>query len=98
MYLMREFKSELNPDTITTSASPLLVAKLEVSEVSKFDFPRFKQTEIDGYEDLDDEDLTEKMIHLAKISITRKTMEKMSAEDEALNLGTDLESDEATKI
>ena len=42
MYLMREFKSEMNPDTITTTASPLLVGKLDVQEVAKFDFPRLK--------------------------------------------------------
>jgi hypothetical protein len=78
MYLMREFKSEMDPDTITKTASPLLVGKLDISEVSKFDFPRLKQTEIDGYEDLTDEELTEKMITLAKISITRKTLDKIS--------------------
>ena len=42
MYLMREFKSEMNPDTITTTASPLLVGKLDIDEISKFDFPRLK--------------------------------------------------------
>jgi hypothetical protein len=76
MYLMREFKSEMNPDTITVTASPLLVAKLDIPNVAKFDFPRVKQSEIDGHDDLSDEQLTEKMIHLAKMSISRKTMEK----------------------
>ena len=86
---MREFKSEMNPDTITTTASPLLVAKLDVLEVSKFDFPRLKQSEIDGYEELTDEQLTEKMIALAKISISRKTMEKNKEMDDDLDLNDD---------
>jgi hypothetical protein len=42
MYLMREFKSEMNPDTITTTANPLLVGKLDIEEIAKFDFPRLK--------------------------------------------------------
>jgi hypothetical protein len=68
---MREFKAELNPDTIHRTASPLLVGKLAVSEVAKFDFPRIKQAEVEGYEELNDEQLTEQMIALAKVSISR---------------------------
>ena len=71
VFLMREFKAELNPDTIHKTASPLLVGKLAVSEVAKFDFPRIKQTEVEGYEELSDEQLTEQMIALAKVSISR---------------------------
>jgi hypothetical protein len=98
MYLMREFKSEMNPDTITVTASPLLVAKLDIPNVAKFDFPRVKQSDLDGADDLSDEQLTEKMIHLAKVSISRKTMEKSSAIDEGFELGTKTEEDETTKV
>jgi hypothetical protein len=56
---MREFKAELNPATIHKTASPLLVGKLAASEVAKFDFPRIKQAEVEGYEELNDEQLTE---------------------------------------
>ena len=41
-FLMRELKSELHPDLITKCANPLLVSKLDISEVAKFDFPRIK--------------------------------------------------------
>jgi hypothetical protein len=72
IFLMREFKAELHPDRISTSANPLLVAKLAVQEVGKFDFPRLKAADVAGYADLSDEELTEKMITLAKVSVTRK--------------------------
>ena len=45
VFLMREFKSELHPDHINF-ADPLLVSKLKVSEVAKYDFPRIKLSEI----------------------------------------------------
>ena len=85
----------MNPDTITTTASPLLVGKLDIEEIGKFDFPRLKQSEIDGYEDLTDEQLTEKMIALAKISISRKTMGRMKDLDPA---DVDLDDEEGKKI
>jgi hypothetical protein len=39
---MKEFKSSLDPDQIKQVGNPLLVSKLDVSEVNKFDFPRLK--------------------------------------------------------
>ena len=42
VFLMRDFKSELNPDIIAKCANPLLVGKLDIPEVGKFDFPRIK--------------------------------------------------------
>jgi hypothetical protein len=42
MFLMRDFKGELHPDNIVKNASPLLVSKLEISEIAKFNFPRLK--------------------------------------------------------
>jgi len=72
VFLMREFKADLHPERITTRANPLLVAKLAVSEVAKFDFPRLKPAELPGHDGLNDEQVTEKMIALAKVSITRK--------------------------
>ena len=99
MYLMREFKSELHPDFIRTKASPLLVGKLAVKEVSKFDFPRFKQSEIEGYDDISDEKLTELMIMEAKISITRKFLEhKKDGTDLKEEGEEDLDDEEAGKI
>lgn len=68
---MREFKADLHPDKIN-QANPLLVAKLAVSEVAKYDFPRLKLSDIPGFSEMSDEALTEKMIALAKVSITRK--------------------------
>lgn len=55
MFLMREFKGELHPDRISTRANPLLVSKLDISEVAKFNFPRLKQAEVEGYDELNDE-------------------------------------------
>ena len=93
VFLMREFKAELHPDQIGRRANPLLVSKLRVSEVCKFDFPRLKQAEIEGGEELNDEQLTEKMISMAKDSITRKTgdEEQPGTADEG---GAGRESDE----
>jgi len=48
VFLMRDFKAELHPDQIAQQASPLLVSKLSVSEIAKFDFPRLKLAEIEG--------------------------------------------------
>lgn len=76
VFLMREFKQELNPDHMAATASPLLVAKLDVKEVAKFDFPRIKLTEAEGYDELSDEKLTERMIEMAKLSITRKRQDQ----------------------
>ena len=73
VFLMREFKAELHPDQIAQRANPLLVSKLRVSEVTKFDFPRLKQSDVEAGQELNDEQLTEKMITMAKESITRKT-------------------------
>lgn len=42
MFLMREFKGELHPDNIAIRANPLLVSKLDIAEVAKFNFPRLK--------------------------------------------------------
>jgi len=73
VFLMREFKAELHPDRIATQANPLLVAKLAVAEVAKFDFPRLKLADVAaGLGEVSDEVLTEKMITLAKVSVTRK--------------------------
>ena len=69
---MRDFKAELHPDQIAQQANPLLVSKLRVSEIQKFDFPRLKLAEIEGDQELNDEQLTEKMINMAKVSISRK--------------------------
>lgn len=69
---MREFKHELNPEHIADAANPLLVSKLDIKEVAKFDFPRIKLTDVEGYDELSDEKLTERMIEMAKVSITRK--------------------------
>lgn len=77
MFLMRELKSELHPDRIALFANPLNVTKLDVSEVAKFNFPRLKQTECEGYDQLSNEKLTEKMIGLAKVSISRKYGEEL---------------------
>jgi len=72
MFLMRELKAELHPDKIQTMANPLLVAKLAPVEVAKFDFPRLKTGDVPGARDLSDEVLAERMITLAKASVTRK--------------------------
>jgi hypothetical protein len=72
MFLMRELKADLHPDRIATMANPLLVAKLAPVEVAKFDFPRLKPGDVPGSSQLSDEALTEKMITLAKSSVTRK--------------------------
>lgn len=77
MFLMREFKGELHPDNIATRANPLLVSKLDIAEVAKFNFPRLKQAEVERYDELNDEQLTEKMIGLAKVSISRKYGEEL---------------------
>ena len=69
---MRDFKSELHQDHINKFANPLLVGKLDISEVSKFDFPRIKQSDIEGYNQLKADELTERMITLAKVSIAKE--------------------------
>jgi hypothetical protein len=52
------------------------VAKLAPSEVTKFDFPRLKASDIEGGSRLSDDQLTERMITLAKVAITRKVGEE----------------------
>ena len=72
VFLMRELKADFHPDRIATWANPLLVAKLAPAEVAKFDFPRLKASDIPGGSKLSDEELTERMITLAKGEVTRK--------------------------
>lgn len=43
MFLMKEFRAHLSPSLIKHMSNPLLVAKLDVKSVAKFDFPRIKQ-------------------------------------------------------
>ena len=71
MFLMREFKADLALEHVHITGNPLLVSKLDVPEVAKFDFPRLKISDIEGGDDLSDEKLLERMVDLAKISITR---------------------------
>ena len=54
MFLMREFKADLNPEHIQVTGNPLLVSKLDISEVAKFDFPRLKTADIEGDDELND--------------------------------------------
>ena len=54
MFLMREFKADMNPDNIQVTGNPLLVSKLDISEVAKFDFPRLKTADIEGDDELND--------------------------------------------
>lgn len=66
-FLMREFKADLHPDWIERRASPLLVSKLSVIDVAKFDFPRLKHSEIEGEADnLNEEETMTRMIAMAK--------------------------------
>ena len=53
----------------------VLVSKLDVKEVAKFDFPRLKRQEVEGPDEQSAEKVTERMIALAKVSITRKSPE-----------------------
>jgi len=41
----------------------MIASKLPMSEFEKFDFPRLKLTDIQGYELMDDEKVTEMMIN-----------------------------------
>ena len=72
LFLVKEFKSELHPDYVQETGNPLLVSKLDVSEVAKFDFPRLRLAEVDNGDQLSEEKLTKRMIELAKLSISRK--------------------------
>ena len=74
VFLMRDFKHDLHPERIG-EANPLLVSKLDIKEVAKFDFPRLKRQEVEGPDEQSAEKVTERMIALAKISITRKSPE-----------------------
>ena len=49
MFLMRELKADMHPDKISSRANPLHVAKLAVTEVAKFDFPRLKPPDVEGF-------------------------------------------------
>ena len=80
-FLMREFKADLHPDWIERRASPLLVSKLSVAEVAKFDFPRLKHSEMEGDEELNEEETMSRMIAMAKVSVTRQDAEPAKADD-----------------
>lgn len=47
IFLMRDFKHDLHPERIVKT-NPLLISKLDVKEMAKFDFPRLKRQEIEG--------------------------------------------------
>ena len=74
VFLMRDFKHDLHPERIA-EANPLLVSKLDIKELAKFDFPRLKRQEVEGPDEQSAEKVVERMIALAKISITRKSPE-----------------------
>lgn len=93
---MRELKADFNPVHIAATASPLLVGKLPVSEVAKFDFPRLKLPDAEGYDDLTDEQLTERMIDMAKVSISRKRADA-AGRDLIKDLQASAENDEDEK-
>jgi hypothetical protein len=57
----------------------LLVAKLEVSEVAKFNFPKVKAEDVTGTQGLSDEVIAEKMITLAKVAVVRKFGDDVNA-------------------
>ena len=80
-FLMREFKADLHPEWIERRASPLLVSKLAVREVAKFDFPRLKHSELEGAGDLNEEETMSRMIAMAKVSITRQDNEPAKGDD-----------------
>ena len=80
-FLMREFKADLHPDWIEKRASPLLVSKLSVPDVAKFDFPRLKLSEIEGDDELNEEQTMARMIAMAKVSITRQDTEPAKADE-----------------
>lgn len=70
VHLMKEFKADLHPDNIATKANPILVGKLELQYMSKFDFPRIKLSEIKGAENMTNEEFMARMIDIAKNTIT----------------------------
>lgn len=79
MYLMRELKASLHPDAIHTQANPFHIAKLDASEVSKHDFPKIRGSNVTGYKELSESKIVERMIILAKNSITRKYGDDISS-------------------
>lgn len=46
MFLMKEFKMQISPKVIHYRSNPLLVAKLSIPCVEKFNFPRVKQKDM----------------------------------------------------
>lgn len=82
--MMRELKSELNPEKVHELANPFHVAKLPPSEVAKFDFPRLKPYDVENYNKLSEEEIAEKMVELAKQSVSRTFGDepKMFSDDE----------------
>lgn len=70
VYLMKEFKADMHPDNISTKANPILVAKLELSSMNKFEFPRIKLSEIKGAEEMSNDEFISKMIDIVKNTIT----------------------------
>jgi hypothetical protein len=89
MFLVREFRAELSPEAIHTKANPLLITKLEVPEMAKFDFPKLRLAEVEGGQDLSEEKITARMIDLAKHSISRRR-----AEDDAVAQAEFADSDD----
>lgn len=105
MFLMRDAKASLHPDRVAREANPFLVAKLPVTEVAKFDFPRIKVSEVDGYEDLSDEKLIIRLIAMAQNAVSRNYGEEEKPHpDDSNRHGDDHEKDSddererATKI
>lgn len=82
--MMRELKSELNPDKAQDLANPFHVAKLPPCEVAKFDFPRLKPYNVENFNKLSENEVVEKMIELAKRSVSRTFCDdpRISLDDE----------------
>jgi len=81
VFMMRELKSELNPDKIQDIANPFHVGKLPPSEINKFDFPRLKPHDVSEHAKMSDEEIAIKMIDLAKNSVTRRFGDEMKVSD-----------------
>lgn len=46
LYLMKEFKAQMDPANLYKTADPLVVSKLDIKSVKNYNFPRINMSEV----------------------------------------------------
>ena len=80
LFMMKEFKAEMDPANLYRTANPLVVSKLDIKSVGNYNFPRINMAEVSAsLQDApkkDNDMIVRRMIELARDSCARQLLDK----------------------